>query len=110
MRIRTVAAGALLLAALAGCSAGGNPAPEKASTAPAAASPSLSKVEATEQCIDAVAGQPADDESKPAECESLSDSEYLDANLKGVQQRNKAGREDLQRQIEEAQESATSGN
>jgi len=106
MRIRAAAVGVVLLAGLAaGCSAGGEATPAKSPKSPSA-SPSLSKAEVTQQCIDAVAAQTGEDEGKPQECEPLSDSEYLDANFKGIQQHNKAGQEELQRQIEEARESA----
>ncbi|MFJ3950353.1 hypothetical protein ACIPXV_09810 [Streptomyces libani] len=105
MRIRAAAVGVVLLAGLAtGCSAAGEAAPSKSPKLPVA-SPSLSKAEVTEQCIDAVAAQANGDEDKPEECAPLSDSEYLDANFKGVQQHNEDGQDELQRQIEEARES-----
>lgn len=105
MRLHTITAGAILALALTACSAA--PPAEPAQPPSASASPTLDKAKAIQLCIDAVAAQPADEESKPAECEPLSESEYLDANLKGVQQHNQAGRDDLQRQIEEAQESGS---
>lgn len=105
MRIRAAAVGVVLLAGLvAGCSDAGVTAPAKPPKS-SAASPSLSKAEVTRQCIDAVAAQTGEDEGKPQECSPLSDSEYLDANFKGVQQHNEAGQEELQRRIEEARES-----
>lgn len=109
MRIRTAAAVVVLLVAPTGCATAGGTAPAE-SPAPAAASPSLSKAEVTRQCIDAVAAQSADNGSKPEECATLSDGEYVEANLKGLQQHNKAAQEALHRQIEKARESAAAGH
>lgn len=106
MSIRAGAVGVVLLASLAvGCSTAGEAAPTKSPKSPAA-SPSLSKAEVTRQCIDAVAAQATGNEAKPKECAPLSDSEYVEASFKGVQQHNKAGQDALQRQIEEAGEGA----
>ncbi len=106
MRIRAAAVGVVLLAGLAaGCSTAREAAPAKSPKSPDA-SPSLSKAEVARQCIDAVAAQATGNEAKPKECAPLSDSEYLDANFQGIQQHNKAGQDALQRQIEEARESA----
>lgn len=117
MRTRHLAAAitaTLLLITLTGCSGSGDAEPTKTVTATTATSPKLSKAEMTLQCVDAVdvvADLPSTDgevqfEPTPAPCASLSDSEYLDAYMDGIAQHNKAGQDDLQRQIDEAQESA----
>ncbi|MEV4974435.1 hypothetical protein [Streptomyces scopuliridis] len=116
MRIRTTTlAAALLLVTLTGCSSGSDPAPTEtvtATTTPTA--PALSQAEITQQCIDAVAAAisqrsadfdpKTDTDPQPTECDGLSETDYLDAYMDGLQQSNQAGRDELQRQIEEAAE------
>lgn len=90
MRTRTtgLAIVVVLLASLAGCSSDDpDPAPTATVTATAApsATPSLSKQEIAQQCADAVAERAKESTGEvqmdppPAPCESLSDSEYLEA-------------------------------
>ncbi|MEV7871493.1 hypothetical protein AB0P17_36585 [Streptomyces sp. NPDC088124] len=116
MRIRTTTlAATLLLVTLTGCSGDSDPAPTETATATATSTaPALSKAEITQQCIDAVAAvisqrpadfdPEADTDPQPAECDALSETDYLDAYMDGLQQSNQDGRDALQRQIDEAAE------
>lgn len=116
MRTRTITttiAAGLLLATLTSCS-GEKPAPVE--TVTATATPRLSKAEITAQCVDAVAkvidARPdtfdpdTDQDPKPEECNSLSDSEYLDAYMDGLSQRNRDAIDEMQRKIDEASKAA----
>lgn len=116
MRIRTFTAGvALLAAAAAGCSSGGNaePTPTKTVTA----TPSLSKEQVTAACVEAAterakaaAGEVPFDPT-PAPCAPLSDSEYLDAYMDGISEANRSGLEERQRERDaEASKDATPSN
>lgn len=95
-----VATIALLAAALTACSDNGSPDSDKPT---ASAAPSKSKADpaqARQDCADAVkeaidADPSNDDLERPADCASLSDSEYLDAYMDGLQEHNKAGRDAL---------------
>ncbi|WP_328860901.1 hypothetical protein [Streptomyces sp. NBC_00306] len=110
MRTRTAAAiAATLLLALTACS--GEDEPDKpAVTVTATKSPALSKAEIAKQCTDAVALLEPNDKGEipsepvPAQCKGLGTDEYLDAYYDGIQQANKLARQDLQRQIEEAEQ------
>lgn len=116
MRTRTIAtiAAGLLLATLTSCSSGGSPSPVR--TVTASATPTLSKADITAQCVDAVAevidtrpdtfDPDTDQDPKPTECNSLSDSEYLDAYMDGLSQRNRDAIDEMQRKIDEASKAA----
>uniref|UniRef100_UPI003F495FC0 hypothetical protein n=1 Tax=Streptomyces chartreusis TaxID=1969 RepID=UPI003F495FC0 len=113
MRIRTaIAAAAILTTALAGCSPGSSN--DKPSATPAAPSPTaaVDPAAARQACVDAVAAIAGDDsgeepsEAIPAECQALSDSDYLDAVLDATRQSNQQGRDALQNLIDEASEAA----
>lgn len=100
-------------AALVGCSGSDESKPEPSKPTHSAAAPTtepaLSKAEIGRRCANAIADQLAneadsDDDNRPAECETLSDSEYADAAFKGTQQANQAARDELQEQIDEAAE------
>ncbi|MFI8942712.1 hypothetical protein [Streptomyces syringium] len=105
MRPTAAALCAALLITLTGCTKT-SPAPAATEAAPAA---TLSHAQVTKQCIDAVAARPAEpssgevpSEPTPAPCAPLTDGEYLDAYLRGIRQANEAGRDELQRQLDEA--------
>lgn len=105
MRPTAIALCAALLVTLTGCTKT-NPAPAATEAAPAA---TLSHAQVTRQCIDAVAALPAEpssgevpSEPVPLDCLPLSDSEYLDAYMRGIRQANQANRDELQRRIDEA--------
>ncbi|MFF7200506.1 hypothetical protein [Streptomyces sp. NPDC008141] len=100
---------AALLLALTACS--GEDAPDKpAVTVTATKAPALTKAEIAKQCTDTVAAlEPNENgeipsEPVPAQCKGLTTNEYLNAYYDGIQQANKLAREDLQRQIEEAEQ------
>ena len=110
MRIRHAIATTGLLLALTACSSSETPPVDtKPATTTAAPSttPPVDTAAATEACIEAVrqslktvtSGQ---DIERPTECEPLDDSAYLEAYMKGLQKRNQDGRDELQRQIDEA--------
>ncbi|RLV66341.1 hypothetical protein STAN_1862 [Streptomyces sp. CBMAI 2042] len=107
MRTRTATTVILLLAALTGCSAESGT-PEPAATTSAA--PTADKAATVQACVDAVAGLPAGEDGSvpsepvPAECAGLSDGEYLDAYMDGIEQSNKQGQQDLQDLIDGAAE------
>ncbi|MEW2578384.1 hypothetical protein [Streptomyces syringium] len=104
MRPTVAALCAALLITLTGCTKT-NPAPAATEAAPAA---TLSHAQVTKQCIDAVAARSAEQtgetqfEPVPLDCLPLSDSEYLDAYMRGIRQANQANRDELQRRIDEA--------
>ncbi|MEQ4610672.1 hypothetical protein ABMX48_31665 [Streptomyces cavourensis] len=74
----------------------------------------LSKAEATEQYVDAVAAmlseRPADfapetdSDPKPTECYAVPEDEYLDVYMDGLSQHNKQGQQDLRDLIDGAAE------
>ncbi|MFJ9887167.1 hypothetical protein ACIQRW_15035 [Streptomyces sp. NPDC091287] len=107
MRTRTAAASILLAAALTACSAETST-PEPAATTSAA--PKVDKATTVKACVDAVAELPAGPDGSvpsdpvPAECTDLSDSEYLNAYMDGINQSNREGIADLEQQIEDATE------
>ncbi|WP_097865974.1 hypothetical protein [Streptomyces sp. rh34] len=94
MRTRTAAAAILLGAALTAC--GTTPTPDRPATTSSA--PELSKTETLAQCVDAIAeaisARPADfdpetdSDPKPPECDDISEDEYLDVYMDGLQQSN----------------------
>lgn len=104
-----------VLLALVGCSSDGSDAkPSPTKTVTVTPTPALSKAEVTQQCIDAVAvvidQRPPDfdpeteEDPQPTECDSLTDSEYLDAYMDGVSQRNLDAIQEREDQREEAAE------
>ena len=103
MNTRTaVAAIAVLAATLTACSGNDSADSDKPRpTATAAASkPAPDPAQTRQDCVDAVkeaidADPGTDDLEPPAECASLSDSDYLDAYMDGLQAHNKAGRDAL---------------
>lgn len=107
MRTRITAAAILLaLSGLTACSStDGDDKPSPTVTATVTESPKLSKAEQTQLCVAAVAdvisARPddfdpeADEDPKPEECNSLSDSEYLDAYMDGLAESNERAREAL---------------
>ena len=107
MRRTTTSAAAIaagLLLALTACSSS-DPKPTPTVTATVTESPKLSKAEQTKACVDAVAdvisarpddfNTDTDSDPKPAECNDLSDSEYLDAYMDGLMESNKRARKAL---------------
>ncbi|MGW6557902.1 hypothetical protein [Streptomyces hydrogenans] len=113
MRIRpiTAAAGLLLALTLTACSSSEEPATDKPTASATTAAPTTTApvdlTAATEACIEAVRQSlkttpTGEDLERPTECEPLDDSAYLEAYMKGLQQRNQDGRDELQRQIDEA--------
>ncbi|SPE64091.1 hypothetical protein SNS2_5418 [Streptomyces netropsis] len=108
--MRTIAAiCAAVLAPLTGCTEN-RLTPAATDAAPAH---TLSHAQVTQQCIDAVATrateQAGDTPFEPAlhACLSLSDSEYLDAYMRGLRQQSQAGRDELQRQLDAARSNDT---
>ncbi|MFD3640971.1 hypothetical protein [Streptomyces griseus] len=105
MRTCTAAAAVLLVAALTACSAETST-PEPTTTTSAA--PKVDKATTVKACVDAVGELPADEDGSvpsdpvPAECADLSDSEYLDAYMDGIQQSNKQAQQELQDLIDDA--------
>jgi hypothetical protein len=108
MRTRTTAATiALLLAALTGCSSGSSsdkpaaPAP----TVTVTATPTLSAAEQRQACVeawaDSISARPGDfdpetdSDTKPPECETIPDADYLDVYMDGLMLSNKRNREAL---------------
>jgi hypothetical protein len=115
MNAHRAAAAALLLLALgtAGCSSQADDAkPSKPTTAAASPTPTVDEATARQACVDAVAGIAADasgevpSEPVPDECSSLSQADYLDAYMDGIEQSNQAGRDALQDLIDAASKSA----
>ncbi|TXS36938.1 hypothetical protein [Streptomyces sp. OR43] len=110
MRTRTTAAaitGAALLLALVGCSSEPDDKPEtKPSrvTSSASADPEA----AAQACSDEVyahisaGNQLGADEPRPDACASIPEADYLDTLLAVTQQVNENGRDDLEKQIEDA--------
>ncbi|HEY9374918.1 hypothetical protein [Streptomyces sp.] len=98
MHRRPIAAAALLLTALTACSGPGDD-PKPAPTVTVTASPSLSREEAVKGCVDAVVERALAEtgevpsEPRPAGCESLTESEYLDAYMDGLSEANRRGLE-----------------
>ncbi|MCX4581991.1 hypothetical protein [Streptomyces sp. NBC_01481] len=111
-RTRTAAAtAATLLLALTACGASSEPKPATTTATVTAPAP-VDKAQQIRLCMDAVAtvkpnaAGDVPSEPKPDPCTALTESEYLDAYMDGIAQGNKAGQDELQRQIEEARESA----
>ena len=114
MRIRhAIATTGLLLATLTltACSSSEAPPvdtkPATTTTAAPSTTPPVDMAAATEACIEAVRQSlktvtSGEDIERPTECEPLDDSAYLEAYMKGLQKRNQDGRDELQRQIDEA--------
>ncbi|MFD7237710.1 hypothetical protein ACFWAT_20700 [Streptomyces syringium] len=100
----TAAICAVALATLTGCTEK-RPAPAATDAAPAH---TLSRAQVGQQCVDAIANRATKQtgnmpfEPAPHACLPLSDSEYLDAYMRGLRQHNQAGRDELQRQLDEA--------
>ncbi|SDN18057.1 hypothetical protein [Streptomyces wuyuanensis] len=116
MRRTTTAALTAVLFALSGCSSSGSdaePGPTVTATATVTEPPALSEAEQTQLCVDAVAdvisSRPAGfdpetgEDPKPAECNHLSESDYLDAYMEGLFKSNEAALEERQRQRDEAE-------
>ncbi|MFD3333528.1 hypothetical protein ACFWV1_12910 [Streptomyces sp. NPDC058700] len=117
-KLATAALAASILLALTACSASENP-PATPATKPGAeastSSPSATAdAEAAAQaCTNAVyaavkdADADTDDFPKPAECASISDSDYLETVFAVLQQSNKEGRDALKEAAEDAASAAT---
>lgn len=107
-RLTAAAITAGLLLAVTGCSNDSPDPKPAATTTTASASPTVDQATAIEQCTDAVAQLPADDdgsvpfEPAPTECAALDDDAYLDAYMDGVEQSNQKGRDALQDAIDDA--------
>ena len=92
MHTRTAAATLLVLAATLTACTTTDPAPDK--PAAATSTPAPSHAELIQQCTDAVANLPVGEDGEvpsdpvPAECTGLSDSDYLDAYMDGINQAN----------------------
>jgi len=115
MRARRAATPVLLALALAtaGCSSNStDDKPSKPTTAAASSTPTIDQAAARQACVDAVAAIPADDNGEvpsepiPDECASLSQADYLDAYMDGIEQSNQEGRDALQDLIDKASRSA----
>lgn len=106
---RTIAAVTAALAlTLVSCGSSDDEPAKPTGSATKTAAPSADTAADRQACVDAVkAAVDADtDDVKPAECESLTDSDYLDAYMEGLQQHNQEGRGALQDAIDEASEAA----
>ncbi|MEU3426607.1 hypothetical protein [Streptomyces gardneri] len=114
-RLTTAALTAGLLLALTACGTADNPPATPASKPGAEAatsSPTLSATEQRKACVDAwaatIGARPTDfnpetdSDPTPDACATIPESDSLDAYMDGLQQRNKAGQDELQRQIDEA--------
>ncbi|AEM87076.1 hypothetical protein [Streptomyces violaceusniger] len=104
MRTIAITAAALMLAAAAvGCSSNtSDDKPAKAPTSqPAKPTPTLDPTEARAACVDAIAKAIQDDNDpeetgdRPAECKSIADSDWLDAYMDGLHQRNQKNLDSL---------------
>jgi hypothetical protein len=105
MRIRTTAAGLLLAALATSCTTAEAPAtPTPAATTEAKPS-ATTAADTYEDCVAAIAKDP-EAEPPPAPCDTLSDKDYLEANLEGLHRHNKAARDALGDAIAEASEAA----
>ncbi|MDW6058045.1 hypothetical protein SAZ11_08080 [Streptomyces sp. FXJ1.4098] len=110
MRIRTTAAAVITAGLLlTGCSssADGNDKPSKPSTATPTTGPmKFNRSEASRRCVDALVDQATEDPSsevgatRPEECAQLDDSEYADATLEATSRANRAGRIELQDDVD----------
>ena len=93
MHARTITTLLLCATALTACTTS-DPAPAPDKPAATTAAPTLDQAQLTQQCVDAVAELPVDangsvpSEPVPAECTALSDSDYLDAYMDGINQAN----------------------
>lgn len=97
----------LAVAVLAGCSSGSDDdkEPAKTATATVTATPELSAEEQRAACVDAwatvIGDRPANwdpetgEDPEPAECAGLPQDDYTDRYFEGLQQANKAGRDEL---------------
>ncbi|WP_124272574.1 hypothetical protein [Streptomyces sp. ADI96-15] len=104
MRIRTTVLAALAAGLLlTGCSSAEPEADTKPT--PAATPSETPAADAFEACAAAIAKAPEAD-PPPAPCDSLSDEDYLKANLEGLHRHNKAARDALGDAIAEASEAA----
>jgi hypothetical protein len=108
MRAIATTVAAILLACLTACTDNGaEPAP--AVTAVTIATPKADIVaQCTDEVADIITNRPdgwdpdTDEDAKPQVCGGLTDSEYLDAYMDGLQQSSKDARDALQEQIDEA--------
>ncbi|WP_328941534.1 hypothetical protein OG259_07625 [Streptomyces sp. NBC_00250] len=115
MNTRTVTStlAAALLLSLTACSSEAGPKPPASTTTTPAPSTTTDTEAAAQACSDAVyaavqaAGTGSDDFPKPAECASISDSDYLDTVFAVLQQSNKEGRDALKEAAEDAASAAT---
>lgn len=111
MHARTALPAVLLALAAATAGCGTDSADDKPSTpatSAAASTPAVNDAAAIQACVDAVqaAVDAGTDDTKPDECASLTESDYLDAYMDGLEQHNQDGRDDLQDAIDEASEAA----
>lgn len=110
MRTRTALPAFLLAlaAAAVGCSSDSTDDKPAAATSAPAASVTPDQAAAQQACVDAVlaAVEAGTDDTRPEECASLSDSDYADVYMDGLQQHNQEGRDALQDLIDEASASA----
>jgi hypothetical protein len=102
MRRTVIALLATATLALAGCSAAGeDEKPQTPATATVTKAPELSAAEKRKACVDAwadaiQADADTDIDQQPAACEGLPEDDNLDRYMEGMQQRNKANRDDMQ--------------
>ncbi|NGO73531.1 hypothetical protein [Streptomyces boncukensis] len=112
-RIAGLLVAAVLLAAGTACSSSDSPEPAASTSTPTdettSAPAKVSKSETIRRCTNAVADRAADtssgevhSEPTPKPCAGLPDSEYLDAYMDGIRQANQAGRDELERQLDDA--------
>lgn len=103
MRVRAAACTALLaVAALTvGCSSGSTD-DKPTATAQPTVTKTVDQAAVRQACVDAVADIPADDsgqvpsEPVPDACKSLSEHDYLNAYMDGIEQGNQQARDDMQ--------------
>ncbi|MFD5370810.1 hypothetical protein [Streptomyces sp. NPDC127103] len=123
MRRHTTAAlaAASLLLALTACGTADNPPAspsDKGGTEASTAAPALSAAEQRKACVDAwaatIGARPTDFNAEtdtdptPDACAGIPESDSLDAYMDGLMQSNKAGRDELQKAIDDAASADTS--
>jgi PBP1b-binding outer membrane lipoprotein LpoB len=112
MRTRLAAITALTALTLVGCSTTASTPPATSSPKPGASAattqptPAADPEQIAQACADALhqAVAAGTEATRPAACEPLTETEYQDALLAAIQQHNQNGRDELQRQIDEAEQ------
>ena len=111
----TATASLLLTLTLTACGSNEEPATDKptatATTSAAATTPAATAAD-KQACVEAIANaitnrpndfDPENDsDPKPTECAAIAENDYLDTYMEGLRLSNQRGRDELQRQIDEA--------